>query len=63
MWYNMDLLRGIYMSFRNKYYLIGRNNKKNEIVHISFIKGIKSRLENIDLYTTNFESREELIKK
>ncbi|MBR1936836.1 MAG: hypothetical protein IJ842_03985 [Bacilli bacterium] len=51
------------MSFRNKYYLIGRNNKKNEIVNISFIKGIKSRLENIDLYTTNFESSEELLKK
>ena len=51
------------MGFRNQYYLIGRNNKKNDIVNISFIKGIKTRLENIDLYTTNFESKDELLKK
>ena len=51
------------MGFRNQYYLIGRNNKNNDIVNISFIKGIKTRLENIDLYTTNFESKDELLKK
>ena len=51
------------MGKRNEYHLIGRNIINNEIVNISFKEGIDTRLESIDLYTTGFESSEDLLKK